>query len=435
MGLVGGGDRFRTPCVNVRAVSGAPVFCGQENSCSIVVGYRGPVVRCSTSVSTCCSFRRLFAGVLGMLKAKCAVRGRSVLYGGSFLPPRGEGGSCLSGHCFRRFGKQVCASVSACLIVAKRMRESGFFSFSPQEFSAFVEGVAGMLKLFTGEKVETGLLGRGRVRVCVGEFLSVGFGRRAMDLGGVGTERRGLVVKRGGMRYVSLMSVSRIGFPSVVGPCGRIGVKLEFPISLLSFLRSAPDVSAVVCGRMVGVPSRQGRTGGLRNGGGGRGKVPSPTGSLYMRSVRQIRSSVTERKRVLMCTRCGVVLTNLSSVDGTVGCIRASLFSYNVVVGGRYFGRLRLFRYTLPKGTVGLGDCSGFLAASSTTVYLLFGRGLRMARGDPFLACFASERKLPIKVSVSKGRNRGGCAGGSGFFILNPDNSNGSFCIGSGMER
>lgn len=208
--------------------------------------------------------------------------------------------------------------------------------------------------------------------------------------------------------------------------------------SLLSSVSSLPRISALICGRIVFLPGRGERVVGLSGGGGHRTSVPGPGGRVTIRSVRGIRSRVIHGNGVLICTRCGVIIgvSKSGSFRGAAGSLRGLFTERDVRVSGETCGRLRLFINDFPNGYFELGGrCSEFLALSRPTLYLVCGRRRRRNSSSPLGYCCASQRNLPLPVSVANGRNGIGCAGGSGFFILKPSKDNGDFFVGSIVQR
>lgn len=236
-----------------------------------------------------------------------------------------------------------------------------------------------------------------------------------------------------------LISISYTGLPARVHPFAGVRIGgADVPISLITLISDVPDIRDIICGRVVFIPGRGHRLTLLSGGGGHRTDVPGPDGLVTIRSVGQIRRIVTERGGRLMCARCGLVIAigPSASVRGYAGRLRGTFNEVNVRVSGQTCGRLRLFIGSFPNGYCKVGtSCSQFVALNSTTAYLVCGRGVIRDRSAPFGICCASHRKIPMTVSVSKGRKGGGLASGDGFFMLNPSKDNGDFCMGSVIHR
>lgn len=291
--------------------------------------------------------------------------------------------------------------------------------------------------LARGRVQREGLNGR-RIDRCYRHFVTFRFQRKTFSVAGFGTSSRCLEANSQVVHSCPLISVSRVGLPSVMGPCARIGVgNCKVTASLLSFLANIPCSSYIIFGRIVRVPKREGLLHGLRTGTGHRNSVPSPDGHVTGTSVRRILSELTISDAVLICYGFGVLIDYPpSGIAPMASFLRAGLCRYNVVPSEATCGRLRLFVSYFPNGNCTFGpSCSLFLALSSTTLYFFFGRRLGRSRSAPLAACCASHRKLPIYVSVANGRNGGGVASGTGFFYVNPSNSNGSFRVGDIMHR
>lgn len=282
------------------------------------------------------------------------------------------------------------------------------------------------------------LAGRSTDR-CVSHCFTVSFARGALSVGGFGISRRYIHVNSQGYGVFSLISISDVGLPDLMHPF--TGVRIggaRVPISIVTTVSRVPRTEAIICGRVVFVPGRGERLTLLRGGGGHRTDVPGPNGRVTIRSVGRMRRIVTERKGRLICARCGLIIyySDSTSLRGPAGRLRGAFKHVNIRVSGETCGRLRLFIGSFPKGYCNVDTrCSHFLALNSTTTYLVCGRGVRRDRSAPLGVCCASERNIPITVSVAKGRKGRGLASGSGFFYLKPSKDNGSFRVGDIMHR
>lgn len=126
----GQGGVFRSVCFSMRRASNINMLCAGSKRCSTILHVRGPMRGCSTGVSDCCRFDRLFATVTRALNRNCTVRGRSVVDHGRFGGRSKSGRRFLSRSCFHCFGKHICASDTACVAVARRSGGDQLLSFS-----------------------------------------------------------------------------------------------------------------------------------------------------------------------------------------------------------------------------------------------------------------------------------------------------------------
>ena len=426
---------IQTPIIGIEEHDSFTIFYNAKGDFSVMLSLDNPILQYCADIDMYYEFHRMYSNVLKILGKDCIIQKYDVFANIEYSSHKEN--DFLSQKYFDNFNGRKYTNISTYLCITRMVKRSAFFSFDRKTYDAFFDIIKKVVDILESYGTSVKVLNEKELRIVIYKYFSANYTMRNISLDSLIVNSDYIKIENRCVKNISLVDIDEVNFPNHISPYSQINVGISFPVDIMSFLASTPEIEALVYVQTISLPDQQSEISKLQTKKKRHESMPDPANDLCVEDINNVLAKIARDGDLLVYTNFNIQVISKDeiSMHKAINYLESSLFNNSILCSKKCTNQLELFMTCLPGNGSNMAEYDLFLTTSDVAVCLMYKEKMASTEKSNFLTYFTTRNGIPIGIDISGKEGEKKITNNSNFFVLGPSGSGKSFYVNSKVRQ